>query len=216
VLIQVLKKQKATRASHLIPACWVENPLAQDQLASYLENKPDVLLEYGFIRRDEETTGSVRSVWYEKTLDPYDSQLRLTIRVEFELDIYDDYSASYTENRIYTLNGVDLVVTDRQMQREGDQHDGYYYEDTERPREIDRCRLNIDTFEQLCTLSNMLGDNLPNRSTENLNQEAGTPPPIEEAPAPLGSENKIFTEDKANKARELLRKALGGINGCAS
>ncbi len=27
-----------------------------------------------------------------------------------------------------------------------------------------------------------------------------------------GSANKIFTEDKANKAREILRKKLGGIN----
>ena len=30
--------------------------------------------------------------------------------------------------------------------------------------------------------------------------------------APFGSENKIFTEDKANKAREILKKKLSGLN----
>ena len=212
VFIQVLKDQKVTIDSHSIPAHWVENPVPQGDLAISLTNRPDVLLENGFIRRDEETTGSVRSVWYEKTFDPHDSQLRLTIQVEFELDIYDDDSASYTENRIYSLNDIYLLVTDRQMEREGDKHSGYYYEDTERPREIDRCRLNIKTFEQLLTLCNMIGDNLPNRCTESLQKEDEYPSPIEESLTLFGSENKIFTEDKANKAREILRKKLGGIN----
>jgi len=31
-------------------------------------------------------------------------------------------------------------------------------------------------------------------------------------PAPFGAENKIFTEERANKAREILRKKLGGIH----
>lgn len=37
VFIQVLKEQKATIASHLIPACWIENPAPQDKLASYAQ-----------------------------------------------------------------------------------------------------------------------------------------------------------------------------------
>ncbi len=217
VLIQVLKEQKATISSHIIPATWVENPAHQDHLVEYLGNNPDILLVYGFIRRDEETTSSVRSVWYEKIFDQYDSQLRLMIQIEFELDIYDDDSASYTENRIYRLNGVYLVVTDRQMQREGDKKDGYYYEDTENPREIDRCRIKISTFHELRTLCNMLGDAFPSIGTIILEPEAGISTSGQEASfnKPSASQDELFAKDKPTKSLSEIQAefAKDGITG---
>jgi hypothetical protein len=216
VFIEVLKEHKASIGSHIIPARWTENPAPKDHLVEYLRNNPDILLVYGFIRRDEETTSSDRSVWYEKIFDQYDSQLRLMIQIEFELDIYDDDSASYTGNRIYYLTGVYLVVTDRQMQSEGHKKDGDYYEDTENPREIDRCKIKISTFHELRTLCNMLGDAFPSIGTIILEPEAKISS-IQEANfnKPSTSQDELFTQDEPTKSLSEIQTefAKDGITG---
>ncbi|MEK6777735.1 MAG: hypothetical protein AABY87_12790 [bacterium] len=115
--------------------------------------EPEFLQKSGYNRRDEETTDSARFVWYEKTFGSIVSQLRFIIQVEFELFLYDDPFASYIENCCYSFNGVYLKVIDRQMERCDNLS---YDEDTELPREIDRCELNIHTFSRLRSFSNML------------------------------------------------------------
>lgn len=121
------------------------------------ERKPDSLTRYGFERREEHSTDSVRWVWYEKRIQSIDSQICLVIQVEFELYISDDPTASYIENRSYGFNGVSLKVIDLQTER----RDGISYEeDTESPGEIGGWRLSIETLEQLKLFVGMLGDKL--------------------------------------------------------
>jgi hypothetical protein len=115
--------------------------------------EPEFLTRHGYIRRDEETTDSVRSVWYEKSFDSDYSQLRLIIQIEFELAIYDGHG-SYRDNLDYSFNGVYLRVYDRQMERMGNHP---YDEDTENPKEIDRYKLNIHTLSSLRALAKIFG-----------------------------------------------------------
>jgi len=119
-----------------------------------VQNEPEFLEKDGFIYREEESTDSVRWVWYEKAFESIESQLRFIIQVEFEMDIYDEPFASYAENRTYSFNGVYLIVVDRQMQRWDNRS---YDEETEISREIDRYKVNIHTLGRLRSLCNMLG-----------------------------------------------------------
>ena len=63
-----------------------------------VEKEPGFLLRSGF-RCREETAAFVRWVWFEKTIDSPNSQIRFVIQVEFEITISDDPFASYSDNR---------------------------------------------------------------------------------------------------------------------
>lgn len=108
----------------------------------------------GFVEREEETTDVVRWVWYERTIDSIESQVRFVVQVEFELSISDDPFVRTSDNFSYSFNGVYLKVIDRQMQRWDSQS---YDEETEVPREIDRFQVNVSTLAQLRSLCKMLG-----------------------------------------------------------
>lgn len=116
--------------------------------------KPDQLCQFGFSRREEDTTDSVRSVWFERTFDSIESQVRFVLQVEFELAIDDDPNVSYTENLSYSFNGVFLRVIDRQMERYNNQS---FDEETERPRKVGRYELRVSTVEELNQISRALG-----------------------------------------------------------
>lgn len=121
------------------------------------ESKPDSLTLYGFERREEHSTDSVRWVWYEKRIQSYESQICFVIQVEFELYISDNPTASYLDNRSYGFNGVNLGVIDRQMERWDSMS---YEEDTESPRDVGSWKLSIQTLEQLESFVGMLGAKL--------------------------------------------------------
>lgn len=115
---------------------------------------PSFLEKAGFVEREEETTDVVRWVWYERTIDSIESQVRFVVQVEFELSISDDPFVRTSDNFSYSFNGVYLKVIDRQMQRWDSQS---YDEETEVPREIDRFQVNVSTLAQLRSLCKMLG-----------------------------------------------------------
>ena len=120
-----------------------------------IEREPEFLVKLGFIRREEDSCDQTRSVWYEKKIQSFDSQVSFIVQIEFELNLYDDPSAAYIDNCIYRFNSVYVRVIDRQMEKLDNRT---YDEDTEIPREIDRCELNISTSTQLKSFCNMLGD----------------------------------------------------------
>ena len=114
---------------------------------------PAFLSKHGFERRDQETTDPVRWVWFERTFDMDQSQVRFVLQVEFELCIHDDVGVSYTDNRDYSFNAVYLEVIDRQMERRDNIS---YDEETEMPRSIDQYRLKVHTMGKLESLCEML------------------------------------------------------------
>lgn len=120
-----------------------------------VEKEPEFLIGNGYARREEETTESVRLVWYEKTFGSFESNLRFVIQIEFELSISDAPYASWTENCTYCFNGVYLVVIDRQMRR---WDNVTYEEDTECPGRIGRYKLEIHTMSRLRSLCSVLGE----------------------------------------------------------
>ncbi len=130
---------------------------------------PSFLEKAGFVEREEHTTDDVRWVWFERTIDSIESQVRLILQVEFELSISDDPFVRTSDNFSYSFNGVYLKVIDRQMERSDSQS---YDEETfmekplippldvlmeEEPREIGRFELKVSTLAQLRSLSKMLG-----------------------------------------------------------
>jgi len=116
--------------------------------------EPEFLEKKGFVRREEETTDSVRWVWYEKVIDSVNSQIRFIVQIEFELFISDN-CASYIENRDYGFNGIYLRVIDRQIEA----LDNISYDDEyELLRETDRWALSIHTVSRLKSFCEMLGD----------------------------------------------------------
>ena len=115
--------------------------------------EPTFLEEMGFVRRDDGTADVVRWVWYEKTIDSIESQVRFILQVEFELSISDNPFVPRIDNFSYSFNRVYLRVIDRQLVRWDNQS---YDQETERPREIDRCEVNIATLTQLRALWRML------------------------------------------------------------
>lgn len=115
--------------------------------------EPSFLEKMGFVPRDDGTADVDRWVWYEKTFDSIDSQLRFIVQVEFELAISDNRVLRVSDNFSYSFNGVYLRVIDRQMER---WHDQMYDDERESPREIDRYEVNITTVTQLRALCRML------------------------------------------------------------
>ena len=109
---------------------------------------PSFLEKAGFVEKEEHTTDVVRWVWFEKTIDAVESQVRLVVQVEFELSISDAPFVRTRDNFSYYFNGVYLKVIDRQMER--------LDEETELPREIDRIKINVSTRSQLRSLCKML------------------------------------------------------------
>ncbi len=81
-----------------------------------ITRQPLFLEKEGFVRRDEEITDVVRWVWYEKTIDSIDSQVRLVLQVEFELSISDNPFVRTIDNFSYSFNGVYLQIIGRQME----------------------------------------------------------------------------------------------------
>ena len=75
------------------------------KLLSDVADQPDLLLDNGFRRHEQDTADSVRWVRYTKTLQRDDSNVCSEVVVEFELFISDEAFASYTDDRSYTWNG---------------------------------------------------------------------------------------------------------------
>lgn len=113
---------------------------------------PDRLLDFGYARRDERGTDTVRGVVYEKALTSDESQLKLSVQVHFELAISDDVGYDYPELCSYSFTGVYLEVSDRQMEQWDDR---YFNEETEHPVRAGTLKLDIDSLgevERLVTL----------------------------------------------------------------
>ena len=104
---------------------------------------PDRLERYSFVRRDESSTDSVRWVWFERVLDSNECNLRLVIRIEFELAISDEPGASYRENRSYSFNRVVLEVDKVSDEPDKTEFLGEY-------------ELNIQTLREVKQLANLL------------------------------------------------------------
>jgi hypothetical protein len=123
----------------------------------------------GFVRRDEHTSDVVRWVWYEKTIDSFDSQVRLILQVELELSISDNPVVKTCDNFSYSFNGVYLKVIEPQMEKWDTQAEDKVSSLSsphippldvlvdEEPREIGRFELRVSTLAQLRSLSKMLG-----------------------------------------------------------
>src|SRR4030042_664400 len=115
--------------------------------------KPTFLKRLGFKSREEDTTDTVRWICYERAFQSYESQVKLIVQVEFEKFYRDDPFASYTDNVTYSFNRVYLKVIDRQM----DEFDnGTYDDDNEKPRNIGRVRIDVQTVSELRSLCKML------------------------------------------------------------
>lgn len=138
-----------------------------------IAREPFFLEKAGFVRRDEETTDVVRWVWYERTIDSIESQMRLILQVEFEMSISDNPFVRTSDNFSYSFNGVYLKI----IERPAETADSRSYEREEffkhprilplndfadlvmkeEPREIDRFELKVSTLAQLRSLCKMLG-----------------------------------------------------------
>ena len=125
-----------------------------------VQKYPDFLERKGFTCRKEESSDCVRSVWFEKSFDSIQSNVRFTVQVEYELFISDNPFCRTSDNFHYSFNGTYLIVIDRQMRRWDNQS---YDEETECPREIDRYRLNIETMSRLRSLCEALRGSWPSR-----------------------------------------------------
>lgn len=93
--------------------------------------KPTFLKRLGFKSREEDTTDTVRWICYERAFQSYESQVKLIVQVEFEKFYRDDPFASYTDN-------------------------GTYDDDNEKPRNIGRVRIDVQTVSELRSLCKML------------------------------------------------------------
>ena len=118
-----------------------------------IEREPAFLEKIGFVRQDCESSDTVRMVWYERTIDSSESQVRFIVQVEFELTIGDDPSCPSIDNYSYSFNRVYLKVIDRKMRRLDNQ---FYDDETESPRKIGRVEVNIRTLNHLRMLCKML------------------------------------------------------------
>ncbi len=126
--------------------------------------EPIFLLKMGFTCKEEDSTDARRLVWYEKTFQADDSQVKIIVQVEFEMCLRDDPSASYTNNVSYEFNKVYLKIVDRRMEEYDDEtrgkFDHYDYkvfkEESEKPRTIGHYPLDIQKVSQLRALCKML------------------------------------------------------------
>lgn len=120
-----------------------------NRINDFTEN-PDSLLEFGLKRHDEETTDSLRLVWYEKNIYQTHSPLNYILQVEFELLLSDDPFVSYSDNCDYSFVGVYLRIINR----------GVSYHETSQNesieiKEVDKIELNIGSISELVLFSKM-------------------------------------------------------------
>jgi len=117
------------------------------------DDDPDQLERFGYSRRNDGTADVVRSVWFEKAFATDETQVQLTLQIEFELGLSDDPFVTYAQNCSYSFNGVYLRVFDRRMEPFNNLS---FDEDTARPVEIDRYRLCIGSLEDCERLAQLL------------------------------------------------------------
>jgi hypothetical protein len=131
---------------------------------------PSFLEKAGFVEREEHTIDFVRWVWFEKTIDSVEFQLRLVVQVEFELSISDGPSMRDADNFSYNFNGVYLQILELPVElgdnRSCDREEFLkhprtlpvnYFFVKEEPRKLDRFELRVTTRTQLRSLCKMLG-----------------------------------------------------------
>lgn len=78
-----------------------------------LADRPAILLEHGYVETEEETTSTLRSVWYSKTIEEPEAHLRFKVRIEFEMVISDEPTVMH-DQRSYSFNGIRIDVERRQ------------------------------------------------------------------------------------------------------
>lgn len=132
------------------------DPELPDDLAEYSES-PDDLLGLGYERIDEDSSDTVRWVWYVKRVQSDQSQLQIVIAIEFQAGIGDDpfFQASQWS---YSFNGVKLEVFDRQMTAIGNMG---FDEETERLILTGEARLTLRTVSEVETLLKFLAHDIP-------------------------------------------------------
>lgn len=128
-----------------------EDEEPDDELAD-IAMAPDNLLALGY-EREEEETAWVRRVWFSKSLESSGSQLRLLIRIEFELGISDEPHLSYEQARSYSFNCVQLSVIDRQMTRIDNRE---FDTETEHPQLIGTVDLAVHRLSDVETVVRLL------------------------------------------------------------
>ena len=135
-----------------------------------IENEPTFLKTLGFKKVEQDTTEPLRTVWYHAKFQSDKSQIRLIIRIEFEVYITDDPLIDNEPS--YSFNGVYLIVVNRQMEEE---NNIYFDEQTEKPLTVGSLRLNISTTSELLSLCKMLDINLTqNKRRKPLNGHNNT------------------------------------------
>lgn len=105
---------------------------------------PDSLIELGFT--PFKTTEPECLVLYQKTVDHWDSNVRLVIEVEFEPDVDNNPDAIPPDKQNYSWRGCFIRIIDRQM---GESANGDYDVGTEKPKTIGRVRTRIANLKNL-------------------------------------------------------------------
>jgi len=116
---------------------------AMDSLKE-IDTNPDILIQIGLERRDEETTDTSSLIWYEKIIQPYNSHYQYRIQVEFDLFISDEPFVSHSENYDYSFNGVYLLILSTELEDYSSLSNKYINN-----IEFDRIELNIMQISQL-------------------------------------------------------------------
>lgn len=114
---------------------------------------PDELTTFGYERRDEPSTDTVRRVWFEKSFSSQESQFELILQIEFDLGISDNPHVTSAQNHSHTFNAVFLRSINRQMKRI---NSSIFDEETAIPLEVDRHRLAIKTLDECELLAGLL------------------------------------------------------------
>jgi hypothetical protein len=118
-----------------------------------IANSPNMLLERGYVRKDEYTTDTLRSVIFEKAIASSESQLKLLVQIHFELAISDNVGYDYEQNCSYSFNRVHLEVINRQMERENNR---YFDEESEDPISVGTLKLDIESLAEVERLVRLL------------------------------------------------------------
>lgn len=111
-------------------------------------DKPDELITFGFIRRDEETTDSTRFIWYEKTLKK--GRFSYILQIEFELSISDDPYGSYSDNHSYTFNDIYLRIINEEISNYNISFDSLRDD-----FEVDKIKLNLKSIPEIILFCKM-------------------------------------------------------------
>jgi hypothetical protein len=116
-----------------------------DELSEFAE-EPDALTGWGYAVQEEETTSTVRWVRYAKSIESFQSRIRLTIGIEFELCISDEPTLSHWQALSYSFNGVRLEVFALQEMAENDAESD---EETSSSREVGHSYLALTTLREV-------------------------------------------------------------------